>query len=59
MSKGSFQIVPEDPSLETIKRIDEWVDKWETKGLSDKWIKYINSSEDVHPGVNYPLIQNP
>jgi hypothetical protein len=57
MDLGSFEIIDEDPSLDTVKVIEDWVDKWRPQGLSDKWIKFIISTTDVHPGINYPLIK--
>ena len=57
MDRGNFEIIDEDPSLDTVKVIEDWVDKWRPLGLSDKWIKFIISTTDVHPGINYPLIK--
>jgi hypothetical protein len=57
MDRGSFEIIDEDPSLDTVKVIEDWVDKWRPQGLSDKWIKFLISTTDVHPGINYPLIK--
>ena len=41
MERGSFKIIDKDPSLDTIKCISEWVDKWKYLGLSDKWVKLL------------------
>lgn len=58
MDKGFFEIVDEDPTLDTIKEINNWIDKWKPHGLSDKWVRYITRSHGKsHPGVNYPLIK--
>ena len=57
MDRGSFEVLNEDPTLDTVKEIDEWVNRWKPHGLSDKWVRYITSNSRVHPGVNYPLIK--
>ena len=57
MERGSFKIIDKDPSLDTIKCINEWVDKWKYLGLSDKWVKFITGVIDFNPGINYPLIK--
>jgi hypothetical protein len=57
MDKGAFQILDEDPTLETVLEINNWIEKWKSKGLSDKWIRFINSNNTPHAGVNYPLIK--
>jgi hypothetical protein len=57
MARGSFEVLNDDPTLDTVKEIDEWVNRWKPHGLSDKWVRYITSNSRVHPGVNYPLIK--
>ena len=57
MERGSFKIIDKDPSLDTFKDIEKWVDKWKLSGLSDKWVKFITGATEFHPGVNYPLIK--
>ena len=57
MDRGSFEVLDHDPSLTTIKLIEDWVDKWRPFGLTEKWIKFIFSTADVHRGTNYPLIK--
>ena len=43
--------------MDTIKCINNWVDKRKYLGLSDKWVKFITGVIDVYPGINYPLIK--
>jgi hypothetical protein len=57
MDKGAFQILDEDPTLETVLEINNWIEKWKSKGLSDKWIRFIYSNNTPHAGVNYRLIK--
>ena len=33
MERGSFNIIDKDPSSDTIKVIDEWVEKWKYLGF--------------------------
>jgi hypothetical protein len=57
MSRGSFQIIDHDITNETCSEILEWTGKWRSRGLSDKWIKFITSYSSPGPGINYPLIK--
>lgn len=44
-------------SAEITLKIEKWARRWENKGLSAKWISFICNFNDVHPGINYPLIK--
>jgi hypothetical protein len=52
---GCFKNVGYDPSPETGLEIEQWINKWQPVGLSAKWIKFINNTNNTHPGINYPL----
>ena len=57
MDQGSFNILDRDPSVEISIKIKKWSRKTENKDLSAKWISFICNSNEVHPGINYPLIK--
>ena len=57
MDKGSFKVLEYDISESTCIDIQNWLEKWKKRGLSDEWIKFITSNKAPRPGTNYPLIK--
>jgi hypothetical protein len=57
MERGSFKMLEQDISVETCSEILKWAEKWESRGLSHRWIEFITNFNTPHPGINYPLIK--
>ena len=55
IQKSSFRELHHDPTLEHLKKVMEWVEKWHAKGqITEQWKNFIIKNE-AQPGKNVPL----